>query len=112
MIVGWASFCSGAGEVLRQECANQAPVIQRALSQCVVFICGLCAVPGLLISIDVAQCFSKQGRVRVVLNPSRYEIPSGSAYGYIIADNAEQARRRMPFAIDFAQWAIKHTVKW
>jgi hypothetical protein len=37
---------------------------------------------------------STQGRVRVVLNPSRYEIPSGSAYGYIIADNAEQARRR------------------
>jgi hypothetical protein len=31
-----------------------------------------------------------QGRVRVVLSPSRYEIPSGSTYGYLIADNADQ----------------------
>jgi hypothetical protein len=50
---------------------------------------------------------SMQGRVRVVMNPSRYEIPSGSAYGYIIADNAEQARSHVCLAIDLLSEPLK-----
>ena len=33
-----------------------------------------------------------QGRVQVVMNPSKYEIPSGSTYGYFIADDTDQVR--------------------
>ena len=35
-----------------------------------------------------------QGRVQVVMNPCKYEIPSGSTYGFLIADDAAQACRR------------------
>ena len=51
-----------------------------------------------------------QGRVQVVMNPCKYEIPSGSTYGYLIADDADQVREPKRVHIE-ATWAImKSTV--
>jgi hypothetical protein len=37
----------------------------------------------------------QQGRVQVVMNPSKYEIPSGSTYGYFIADDADKVNLKV-----------------
>jgi len=36
------------------------------------------------------EVVDRQGRVRVVMSPAKYEIPSGSTYGFLIADNADK----------------------
>ena len=46
---------------------------------------------------------STQGRVQVVMNPCKYEIPSGSTYGYVIADDAEQVTHLLCPSQNFIQ---------